>query len=380
MPAKLSDFNYDLPKELIAQDALPNRGEARLLVQKRDSGEIIHDHFYNCLNYFNRGDVLVLNNTKVLPARLFAKKETGGRVEILLLRKSRHCERPQGAKQSQKIADCFVGLRPPRNDGGENWQALLKPGGRIKAGERLLFEETNKISSFAARVIDSSAENSGIRHLQFEKGIDVRQLMESAGRIPLPPYIDREDSPVDRELYQTVFASVPGAVASPTAGLHFDVKLLNAIEAKGIEIVYATLHVSYGTFQPVAVEDLTKHRMHAEYFNLPEESAEKINMAKMDGRRVIACGTTSLRMLEAAAVDRVPPEVEPKQGWTNLFIFPPFEFKIADAIITNFHLPKTTLLMLAAAFCGKENLDRAYREAIERKYRFYSYGDAMLII
>jgi len=204
--------------------------------------------------------------------------------------------------------------------------------------------------------------------------------MNQIGRIPLPPYIDREDLPIDRELYQTVFAQIPGSVASPTAGLHFDPDLLRKIEKKGIEIVYVTLHVGYGTFQPVSAEDVSKHQMHPEYFNIPEESAEKINMAKMDGRRIVACGTTSVRTLESAVSETVPPEVSAMRGSTNLFIFPPYEFKMTDAIITNFHLPRTTLLMLAAAFCGKENLRRAYEEAIRNRYRFYSYGDAMLIL
>lgn len=348
----LSDFDYDLPKELIAQEALPDRGKARLLVLDKTTGEIKHNFFHQCVDYFEKGDVLVLNNTKVLPARFFGKKETGGQVEVLLLKEVSETE----------------------SKNGEVWEALLKPGGRLKEGQTILFNR------FTARVLDLPQQNSGIRRIAFEKGVNVREQIGKIGRIPLPPYIDREDLAIDRELYQTVYARVPGSVASPTAGLHFDETLLRELEKKGVEIVFVTLHVGYGTFQPVATENLSAHSMHPEYFEIPEESAEKINMAKSDGRRIIACGTTSVRTLETASIDRIPAEVKAARGFTNLFIFPPYEFKIVDAIITNFHLPRTTLLMLVAAFCRKENLDRAYQEAIQQKYRFYSYGDAMLIL
>ena len=346
----LSDFDYKLPKELIAQEALPRRSDARLLILNRESGEIQHKHFRDLPELLNPDNLLVLNNSKVLPARFFGKKETGGAVELLLLK----CHQ------------------------GQIWEALLKPSGRVKPGQNIFFEEGK--SKFKVCVLNSSGENSGIRLVQFDKGVDVQLEMNRIGRIPLPPYINRADLPIDRELYQTVYARKPGSVASPTAGLHFDEALLAQIEKKGTDIAYVTLHVGYGTFQLVAAENLSEHKMHGEYFEILEENAEKINMAKTAGRRVIACGTTSIRTLEAAAVDRLPPEVQPKSGMTNLFIYPPYEFKIADAIITNFHLPKTTLLMLIAAFCGKENLDRAYREAIGKNYRFYSYGDAMMII
>lgn len=342
----LSDFDYHLPKELIAQEALPERGRARLLVYHRATQKISHHLFQDCLNQLNPGDLLVLNDTKVMPARFFGKKETGGVVEVLLLKEIN----------------------------GQIWEALLKPGRRIKKNQKVLF------SNFTATVLDDPHENSGIRHLQFEAGIEVRREMERTGRIPLPPYIDREDSAVDRELYQTVFARIPGSVASPTAGLHFDQALLSKIEKKGIGIAYVTLHVGYGTFQPVAEENLAKHTMHEEHFSIPEETAEKINMVRSNGGRIVACGTTVTRTLESSATKAIPSEVLARRGSTNLFIYPPYEFKIVDAIITNFHLPRTTLLMLVAAFSGVEEMKQIYAEAIENRYRFYSYGDAMMIL
>ncbi|MBI4388387.1 MAG: S-adenosylmethionine:tRNA ribosyltransferase-isomerase [Candidatus Omnitrophica bacterium] len=409
---QLSDFDYVLPKELIAQQALPDRGCARLLVLNKATGEIKHSAFHQCVDYFEKGDVLVLNNTKVLPARFFAKKETGGVVEVLLLKeisRGRPPRLPVISGRPQGVAPTFKNPRNGRYD-GEVWEALLRPSGRVKEGQTILF------SSFTAHVLDSPRQNSGIRQIAFEKGVNVREQMEKIGRVPLPPYIDREDLPIDRELYQTIYARIPGSVASPTAGLHFDEPLLYQLERKGVEIVFITLHVGYGTFQPVAEEELSRHKMHPEYFEIPEESAEKINMAKSDGRRIVACGTTSVRTLEAAISQKgdrfarhkagevclknrtecfvdgsrrdswrrtknlSPFLLKAMRGATDLFISPPYEFKIADAIITNFHLPRTTLLMLVAAFSGKENLDRAYQEAIQQKYRFYSYGDAMLVI
>ena len=346
---KLSDFDYELPKELIAQTALPKRSEARLLVLNRAAEAITHKTFRDILDDFEKGDVLVLNDTKVLPARIFGKRKTGARVEILLLKKE-----------------------------GSIWEALVRPSGRIKEGEEL---EVGEVQKAKVLILDSTHSDTGIRHLRFN--LDDNSLgsfLEQSGRIPFPPYIDREDTPTDRELYQTVFAKHPGAVASPTAGLHFDEVLLKQIEAKGVEILFVTLHVSYGTFQPVASEDLTQHKMYEEYFEIPEETAERINFAKSDGRRVIACGTTVVRALESAATHAVPSEVEPKQDTTRLFIYPPYEFKIVDSMITNFHLPRTTLFMLTSAFAGYEFLMEGYRTAIQNRYRFYSYGDAMLIL
>ncbi|MBI1977477.1 MAG: tRNA preQ1(34) S-adenosylmethionine ribosyltransferase-isomerase QueA, partial [Candidatus Omnitrophica bacterium] len=273
----LSDFDYALPKELIAQKALPKRARARLLVLDRKTNSFEHKIFRDVLEYFEPGDVLVLNDTKVIPARLFGKRKTGGRVEILLL------------KQLDSI-----------------WEALVKPSGRIREGEELI------LSVGAARrvapaivVLDDPQQDTGIRHVQFKSDMETTEILERFGHIPLPPYIDREDLPVDRELYQTVFARRPGAVASPTAGLHFDQELLQQIEMKGVEVLFVTLHVSYGTFQPVATEDLTQHKMYEEYFEVPDETARRINFAKTDGRRIIACGTTVVRALESA-VQAVP--------------------------------------------------------------------------
>ena len=342
---KLSDFDYELPKKLIAQQALPKRTEARLLVACRQMRTLEHKNFGDVVDSFEKGDLLVLNDTKVLPARLFGKRKTGGRVEILLLKSS-----------------------------GSVWEVLIKPSGRIHEGEAI---ELNHDA--ALRVLDSPNPDSGLRHVKF-LNCDVMRFLETHGRIPLPPYIEREDNPTDRELYQTVFAKRPGAVASPTAGLHFDETLLNQIEAKGVEILFVTLHVSYGTFQPVASEDLSQHEMYEEYFEISDEAAERINFAKADGRRVLACGTTVVRTLESAATNSVPSEIKPQAATTNLFIYPPYEFKIVDGMITNFHLPKTTLFMLTSTFAGHEFLMLAYQEAIAKQYRFYSYGDAMFIL
>ncbi len=349
-PLKLSDFDYALPQELIAQEANPERSAARLLVLGREGGKIEHRHFSNLLDYLIPGDLLILNDTKVLPARLFAKKESGGSVEVLLL----------------------------KDQGNNRWEALLKPSGRVKETHVLNFSADG--IELKAKVLDSADGTTGIRHLEFQGTGDLKTKLDKIGCVPLPPYIDRPDSEIDRDLYQTVFARKPGAVASPTAGLHFDEALLKKIEAKGIQIAYVTLHVGYGTFQPVAHDQIEQHQMHSEYFEIPDETAELINFAKTAGRRVIACGTTVVRTLESAAKNSIPCEVEPKRGDTNLFIYPPYEFKIVDAMITNFHLPKTTLLMLVSAFCGVENLKQAYQTAIQNRYRFYSYGDAMLII
>ncbi len=345
---RLSDFEYELPKELIAQTALSKRSEARLLVLNRAQQTIEHRTFKDIIDYFEKGDVLVLNDTKVLPARIFGKRKTGARIEILLLKKARTI-----------------------------WEALVKPSGRIQKGEAI---EVGKAEKITAVVVDSPNHDSGIRHLKFEGETNADEILEKIGCVPLPPYIDRKAMPIDRELYQTVFAKRPGAVASPTAGLHFDQALLISLRMKGVEILFVTLHVGYGTFQSVTSDDLAQHKMHEEYFDIPEETTESINLAKTAGRSITACGTTVVRTLESAATNSLPSEVKPKQGTTNLFVYPPYEFKIADRMITNFHLPRTTLLMLTSAFVGHEFLMRAYREAIQNHYRFYSYGDAMLIL
>jgi S-adenosylmethionine:tRNA ribosyltransferase-isomerase len=346
---QLSDFEYALPEERIAQNALPNRTQARLLVLSRVSSKIRHRTFGDIADTFNEGDVLVLNNTKVLPARIFAKRKTGARVEILIL---------------ERMKNSHV------------CQVLLKPSGRVRQDEVLNFD-----SEVAAGVLvlDEADHKTGIRHIAFRTDGSVDDLLARVGKIPLPPYIDREELPVDRELYQTVFARIPGAVASPTAGLHFDEALLGKLEQKGVEIVQVTLHVSYGTFQPVQVEDVTKHKMYEEKFEISNEVAAAINQAKKEGRPVVACGTTVVRTLEASRCESGA-KVKAQKGATSLFIYPPYEFKIVDRLITNFHLPKSTLLMLTSAFAGHDRLMQAYEEAIRESYRFYSYGDAMLIL
>jgi S-adenosylmethionine:tRNA ribosyltransferase-isomerase len=342
--AALTDFDYALPKELIASYPVPRRSEARLLVLHRETGEREERTFKDLPEYLCPGDLLVLNNTKVLPARLFGKKPTGGRVEVLLL----------------KLKEAGT------------WEILLRPGGRVKKGARLFFGDNGV--TLEGEVLDDPHSGSGVRTIRFE-GETIKEKLQHLGRIPLPPYIDRPDEAIDRELYQTVFAEVEGAVASPTAGLHFDETLLEEIRAKGVEICFVTLHVGYGTFQPVESEELSRHQMYEEEFEVSEEARTQIRRALEEKRRIIACGTTVVRTLETVGLD-----LEPRKGKTGLFIYPPHRFKMVDALITNFHLPRTTLLMLVSAFAGQELLMRAYEEAIRSRYRFYSYGDAMLIL
>jgi len=344
---KLSDYDYDLPEELIAEMPSAKRPEARLMRLSRTEGVAGHGSFFDVRDLLRAGDVLVLNDTKVIPARLLGARKSGGKAEALLL-----CEFEDGT-----------------------WDALLKPSSRISKGDPVLFEGGGE--SLEAVVLDDSREGSGTRRIRFS-GTDVKEKINRVGQMPLPPYIRREARPSDREDYQTVFARHEGAVAAPTAGLHFDRELLEALRVKGIEIVTVTLHTGYGTFQPVNAEDILEHRMFEEAFEITPESAAKINAAKREGRRVIACGTTSVRALEAAADENR--RVRHERSRTALFIYPPYTFRIVDGLITNFHLPKSTLLMLVSAFAGYENLRQAYRIAVLEKYRFYSYGDAMLIL
>ncbi len=365
----LSDFDYELLPERIAAFPPKDRSSARLLKVDRATGAFSHHTFRDIETFLKAGDVLVLNNTKVLPARIFGKRPTGGKVEALLLKETAPNE----------------------------WEALLRPGGRIKKGIQISFGDLK--TELVAEVLDDSHPDSGARRIRFSDS-HVKSKLKKIGHIPLPPYIDRPDSEIDRELYQTVFAKEEGAVASPTAGLHFDEKLLKQLEKKGVEIIYVTLHTSYGTFQPIGEEDFLKHKMFAEDFEVTESAAEKINRALEEGRRVIACGTTSVRTLESASVDKgrnhfFDPKrgqtrgsdpfdfpvwrIQPMKGQTRLFIYPGYEFKVVKGIITNFHLPKSSLLLLVAAFLGLDKMKAAYAEAIKENYRFYSYGDAMLI-
>ena len=360
---RLSDLDYPLPKERIALFPTKDRSDAKLLCVDRISGVCSHRIFRDLPELLRPTDLLVLNNTKVLPARLFGQRSTGGKVEALLLKET-----------------------------GKNvWEVLLKPGGRIKDGERIVFSGTpqsgtrlqNQASNpgsgndeLAGIVMISVEPNSGKRRIQFE-GEDVAAKIHKLGHIPLPPYIDRPDQPADRETYQTVFAKEEGAVAAPTAGLHFDKPLLEKLAAMRIEIAQVTLHVSYGTFQPITVEHVEDHKMFEEEFEISEEAAHKINAAKRAGRRVIACGTTCVRALESA----VSPTGELQAGnrKTSIFIHPPYEFKIVDALITNFHMPRSTLLVMLAAFLEYDKMMAAYNIALKENYRFASYGDAMFI-
>ena len=344
----LKDFDFELPKELIAAYPAPKRSGARLLVVDRGTGQFRHRIFRDIIEYLKPGDLLVLNNTKVLPARLYGRRPTGGRVEALLLKAV----------------------------GGAVWEMLVKPGGRIKKGTRLVFGENGV--ALEGEVLDEPRQDSGARFIQFQ-GNHFREKLALIGRTPLPPYIDRPVEAIDRELYQTVFAEKEGAVASPTAGLHFDEELLDLLRAKGVEICFVTLHVSYGTFQPVQVEDFSKHRMYEEEYEISEKAARQIAEAKRERRRIVACGTTVVRTLETVGATHASP-LRPQKGTTRIFIHPPFKFQIADAMITNFHIPRSTLLMLVSAFAGRDFIFRAYEEAIRSGYRFYSYGDAMIIL
>ena len=328
---KLSDFDYSLPKELIAQYPLQERESARLLVLNRGKGTIQHAVFKDILKYLLEGDLLVLNDTKVLPCRLFGKRATGGRVEIFLL----------------------------SNKQGRSFNAMISPG-RVKIGEKIIFNG-GKIS----------AQVLGKNEVVFNTDDD--SAVYGLGVMPLPPYIKRPAEPADNINYQTVYASKEGEVASPTAGLHFSERLIEKLKSSGIDFAKITLHVGLGTFKPVKAEDVTDHKMEPEYFEVPKEAVDKIESSRKEKKRIIAVGTTSLRALESYAVGA-------SKGFTDLFIYPGYKFKITDGLLTNFHLPKTTLFMLACAFAGERLAKKAYAEAIAEKYRFYSYGDAMLII
>ncbi len=340
---KTSDFFFDLPEELIAQDPLEDRSSSRLLTLFKDSGDIRHTMFSNVLDYLEQGDCLVLNNTKVLPARLFGQKEeTGAVIELLLLKRREH----------------------------DIWETLVKPGRKAKVGTKLTFGN----GLLHAVVIDVIEE--GTRLIQFEyKGI-FEELLEQLGEMPLPPYITHRLE--DQSRYQTVYAKHSGSAAAPTAGLHFTEELLSEVKEKGVTIAYVTLHVGLGTFRPVKVDDVTKHYMHSEYYEINEEAARAINQAKEHGHRVICVGTTSCRTIESACNEHG--QIEAKSGDTQIFIYPGYSFKVLDGLITNFHLPESTLLMLVSALAGKEKVMDAYKEAVRERYRFFSFGDAMIIL
>ena len=340
---KVEEFNYHLPEELIAQNPLELRDMSRMLVLQRKSGGIRHRVFLELLEYLKPGDALVLNNTRVLPARLIGEKvDTGGKVELVLLKRIN----------------------------GDDWESLVRPGKRIHPGHRLSFGN----GMLKAEVLNYT--DNGGRLLRFHYQGIFEQLLDRLGQMPLPPYIKAQLD--DEERYQTVYAKHRGSAAAPTAGLHFTPDLLERVKAKGVKIVFLLLHVGLGTFRPVQVSEIEEHRMHMEYFNFGVEEAETLNQIRKNGGRIIAVGTTSTRTLETV-VD-AKGVFHPNNGWTDIFIYPGYDFKAVDAMITNFHLPKSTLLMLVSAFAGLENTKKAYQEAIEEKYRFYSFGDAMFIV
>ncbi len=339
---KLSDFDYQLPKDFIAQFPLKQRDASRLMVVERGTGKIYHRYFSNILDYFCKGDCIILNDTKVIPARLFAKRSSGGKVEILLLK--------------QETADTF--------------RCLLKPL-RVRLGEKI----TLNAGSISAQVVRKEKDLNLIR---FENAKDV---INRFGVMPLPPYIKREAEESDKEHYQTVYAKRQGAVAAPTAGLHFTKNILGKIQDKGVNLSYLTLHVGSGTFRPVKEDDIRRHKMHDEEFSLPFDAADLVNRTKQQAHKVFAVGTTTTRVLESAVnSNNNQARLKAIKGKTSLFIYPGFKFKIVDHLLTNFHLPKSTLFLLVCAFAGKKLIDKAYQEAIKQHYRFYSYGDAMLII
>jgi len=333
---RVEDFDYHLPEELIAKYPVVPRHSARLMVLDRHTQTIKHDTFWNLPNYLKEGDLLVFNNTKVIPARLYGKKPTGGRVEVVL-------------------TDY---IKP------DLWKALVG-GKKIKKGLRIEIAE-----DFAVEVLEHIEEGKFLVKLMGDKPL---RLIDRYGHIPIPPYLKREEEDIDREFYQTVFAKEEGAVASPTASLHFSEELLKRLEDKGINTAFVTLHVSYGTFKPVKTENVEEHVVEPEYVRVPKETIEKVRETKNRGGKVIAVGTTSVRALETSPF-------KPYEGWTELYIYPGYEFKVVDALITNFHLPRSSLLFLVSAFGGREFIMRAYREAVSKEYRFYSYGDGMLIL
>jgi S-adenosylmethionine:tRNA ribosyltransferase-isomerase len=340
--SKTSDFYYDLPEELIAQTPLQDRDHSRLLVLDKGTGEIEHKHFYDVVDYLNVGDCIVINDTKVLPARLFGvRKDTGAVIELLLLK---------------RIDD-------------KKWETLVKPGKKAKVGAELIFKD----NLLSGKITDVHDDGNRIIEFEFE-GI-FEEILDQLGEMPLPPYIHEKLE--DKNRYQTIYAVNPGSAAAPTAGLHFNDEVIKMIEEKGVIIAKLTLHVGLGTFRPVKSEYILEHKMHSEYYELSEGEAEKINKAKLDGKKVISVGTTSTRTLETIGDDKGL--VRAQNGWTDIFIYPGYSFKVVDSLITNFHLPESTLIMLVSALAGKENIMNAYNEAVKNKYRFFSFGDAMII-
>lgn len=338
----VKDYDYDLPEELIAQDPLEDRSSSRLMVLDRQTGDVEHRHFTDILEYLHPGDCLVINNTKVIPARLFGVKEdTQAKIEVLLLKRKEN----------------------------DIWETLVKPGKKAKPGTKLVFGD----GLLTAEVVDVVEE--GNRLIQFHYDGIFEEILDQLGQMPLPPYITHQLK--DKNRYQTVYAKYDGSAAAPTAGLHFTKELLQKVKDMGVDIAEVTLHVGLGTFRPVKVENVLDHHMHSEFYMVSQEAADKINRAKESGHRVIAVGTTSTRTLEAAADENG--WLHETSGWTEIFIYPGYQFKVIDALITNFHLPQSTLVMLVSALAGREHVLHAYEIAVKERYRFFSFGDAMLI-
>lgn len=338
---RTSDFYYDLPQELIAQTPLQRRDSSRLMTLDRSSGSVEHHHFYELPNFLREGDCLVLNNSRVLPARLIGRRETGGAAEVLLL-----------------------------TDRGNNvWECLVRPGKKLRSGARVFFGD----EQLAAQVQEVLPDGNRLVRFEYE-GIFL-EILEQLGKMPLPPYIKEELQ--DGERYQTVYSKIVGSAAAPTAGLHFTPELLQQVQGKGVRLAYITLHVGLGTFRPVKEAEIEAHDMHSEYCAIPPEAAETINETKAHGGRVICVGTTSCRTIESFAGE--DGRITSRSGWTDIFIYPGYRFKCLDALITNFHLPESTLIMLVSALAGREHTLAAYREAVEERYRFFSFGDAMFI-
>lgn len=339
---KVSDFDFDLPEELIAQHPLEKRDASRLMVLDKNTGNIEHRSFHDVIEYLNEGDTLVLNNTRVMPARLIGEKEeTGGKIEFLLLKRLE----------------------------GDKWECLAKPGKRAKIGQNFVFGD----GKLKCKVVDIIEE--GNRIIEFSYDGIFEQVLDELGEMPLPPYITEKLD--DKERYQTVYSKEKGSAAAPTAGLHFTNELLEEIKAKGVNIACLTLHVGLGTFRPVKVEDINEHIMHSEFYHLDKENADLINETKKRGNKVIAVGTTSTRTLETIGDENG--FVREQSGWTDIFLYPGYKYKVIDELITNFHLPESTLIMLVSALAGKENVMNAYNTAVKERYRFFSFGDSMLI-
>lgn len=354
MRTKLSQFGFELPDELIAQYPNENRDDSRLMVIHRESGKIEHKQFRDVLSYFDDGDAMIFNNTKVFPARMYGKKEkTGAQIEVFLLREL--------------------------NSEVRLWDVLVDPARKIRVGNKLYFGEEKNSDLLVAEVVDNTTSRGRtIRFLYDGTEEEFQKQLHRLGNTPLPKRIKRKAEPIDEERFQTVFAKNIGAVAAPTAGLHFSRELLKRLELKGVNFAELTLHIGLGTFRNIEVEDLSKHKMDAEFFSVPESAVEVVNEAKAGNRKVCSVGTTSMRSIETAV--SAEGNLKVAEGWTNKFIYPPYEFNIANCMITNFHLPKSSLMIMVCAFGGYDLMMDAYKQAVKDKYRFYSYGDAMLIL